>query len=236
MIYLYVKTHSITGLKYLGKATKDPYTYTGSGVDWKQHLKEHGKEHTTYILRECANNAELSEWGRYYSKLWNVAESREWANRIPETGGGSNHTEERKQLFRQQQLGKKKPPRTKEHTEKIAEQFKGKPNPKTSEGLRKWYSTNPDRSKIIEKVSESLKVWYQTNPEASHKKSIKRWDTIYQREKERYITAIQMAQAGKTSKEIFNATKFDNATIRKLRLKTHRIFEILPELKELVGT
>ena len=87
-IYLYVKTHQKTGLKYLGKTTQDPFTYLGSGVDWKLHLKEHGKEHSTKIIKECKTNSELSYWGRYYSELWNVAKSTEWANRIPETGGG----------------------------------------------------------------------------------------------------------------------------------------------------
>ena len=137
-IYLYVKTHNKTGLKYLGKTTKDPYVYLGSGVDWKLHLKEHGEDHNTEIIRECQSNQELNQWGRYYSNLWNVATNPEWANRIPETGGGGNHTEERKELYRQQQLGRKKPPRTKEHTEKIAVRARGKSNLKTSQGLRKW--------------------------------------------------------------------------------------------------
>jgi len=42
-IYLYKKTHNITGLQYLGKTiSKDPYSYTGSGVRWTNHLKKHG--------------------------------------------------------------------------------------------------------------------------------------------------------------------------------------------------
>ena len=40
--YLYVKTHNITGLKYFGKTTNDPYTYYGSGKYWLLHLKKHG--------------------------------------------------------------------------------------------------------------------------------------------------------------------------------------------------
>lgn len=89
-IYLYVKTHNKTGLKYLGKTkSKDPHRYKGSGADWKLHLKENGVDYTTEIIKECKNNAELNYWGRYYSNLWNVAHSNEWANRIPETGGGS---------------------------------------------------------------------------------------------------------------------------------------------------
>jgi hypothetical protein len=88
-IYLYVKTHNKTGLKYLGKTTsKNPHKYKGSGADWKTHLKEYGADYTTEIIKECQTNEELNQWGRYYSKLWNVVESIDWANRIPETGGG----------------------------------------------------------------------------------------------------------------------------------------------------
>lgn len=87
--YLYLKTHNKTGLKYLGKTTSpDPHKYIGSGKDWRTHLKKHGRNFTTEILKECSTNDELSQWGRYYSKLWDIAKSNEWANRIPETGGG----------------------------------------------------------------------------------------------------------------------------------------------------
>jgi hypothetical protein len=87
-IYLYVKTHAVTGLKYLGKTTRDPMNYSGSGVYWNKHLKAHGDQHTTEILRECLDDGELKEWGRYYSDLWNVTESDDWANLKPEEGDG----------------------------------------------------------------------------------------------------------------------------------------------------
>ena len=87
-IYLLVKTHSKTGLKYLCKTTKRKYEkYSGSGVYWRQHLKVHGKEHSTELIRECSSKEELREWGLHYSALWNVVDSEEWANLIPEDGG-----------------------------------------------------------------------------------------------------------------------------------------------------
>ena len=88
-IYLYKKTHNKTGLSYLGKTTKDPLKYLGSGIDWKAHIKEHGKDVSTEIIKECSTKEEVNHWGRYYSELWNIVESEHWANRIPETGGGS---------------------------------------------------------------------------------------------------------------------------------------------------
>lgn len=93
-IYLYVKTHNKTGLKYLGKTYQDPFRYSGSGKDWKHHIKEHGNDIHTDIIMVCHDKDELSYWGRYYSKLFRVTKAmddygnRIWANRIDETGGG----------------------------------------------------------------------------------------------------------------------------------------------------
>jgi hypothetical protein len=87
-IYLYKKTHNVTGFKYLGKTIKNPQKYKGSGKTWMAHIKEYGYDVTTEIIKECNTISELSYWGRYYSKLWDIVNSKEWANRIPETGGG----------------------------------------------------------------------------------------------------------------------------------------------------
>lgn len=87
-IYLYKKTHNKTGLNYLGKTTQDPFTYKGSGKRWGNHINKHGYDVTTEILRECQTNEEVKEWGLYYSALWNIVESREWANLKEEYGDG----------------------------------------------------------------------------------------------------------------------------------------------------
>jgi hypothetical protein len=131
IIYLYVKTHNKTGLKYLGKTTMpDPHAYTGSGVDWKKHLKEHGEDYTTEIIRECRTNQELNKWGRYYSELWNIVESPEWANRIPETGGGSCGPEAAKKIS-ETLKGRKKPLRSDSHKENLSKSTKGKAKPRS---------------------------------------------------------------------------------------------------------
>lgn len=89
IIYLYVKTHRKTGLKYLGMTTKkNPHKYRGSGDHWKAHIKKYGYDVDTEILRECKNFDEIKEWGLYYSELWNVVKDRAWANKIPEEGTG----------------------------------------------------------------------------------------------------------------------------------------------------
>ena len=237
LIYLYVKTHRKTGLKYLGKTTNiDPYTYQGSGADWKIHLKEHGYDCNTEIIKECYSNAELSKWGRYYSNLWNVAESLEWANRIPETGGGGNCTDDQKEVIRQKLLGKKKPPRKPEHTEKLAATRRGKPNPKTAEGLRKWHDSNPNRKDALQKISISIKQWYANNPTLSHAKILKSWDTRYLNDYNKYETIIRLIGQHKTNKEIVALIPIDGATLRKLRSQSHRVFSLFPEFKQLLST
>jgi hypothetical protein len=90
IIYLYKKTHNITGLKYLGKTTQDPFKYKGSGTYWSNHINKHGYDVTTEVLKECQSVDELKEWGIYYSDLWNIVESKEWANIRPESGDGGD--------------------------------------------------------------------------------------------------------------------------------------------------
>ena len=113
IIYLYKKTHKITGLQYLGKTvSKNPHAYPGSGVYWTRHLEMHGNDVETEILRECLSEEELKEWGIYYSKLWNVVESEQWANLIEEAGPGGMWSKESKQKLsetKKQELAKLTP-------------------------------------------------------------------------------------------------------------------------------
>ena len=89
MFYLYIKTHNKTGLKYLGKTNRDDYhTYPGSGVHWKRHLDKHGYDYSTRILLATEDNDELKETGLFFSKLFNIVESKEWANFQEEKGDG----------------------------------------------------------------------------------------------------------------------------------------------------
>lgn len=94
-IYLYKKTHNITGLKYLGKTTRDPFKYQGSGKYWSRHIAKHGNDVTTEILHECSSENELEEMGLYYSHLWNIVEDDGWANLKPEEGDGFGSEEMR---------------------------------------------------------------------------------------------------------------------------------------------
>lgn len=90
MIYLYVKTHNKTGLKYLGKTERDPQKYKGSGKYWRRHIKKYGYDVTTEVLLESNSLQEISETGLYYSELWNIVDSEKWANMRNETGDGGD--------------------------------------------------------------------------------------------------------------------------------------------------
>ena len=87
-IYLYVKTHRVTGLKYLGKTIRNPYTYNGSGLYWKRHLKEHGVDLETRILLATEDKDEFRETALFFSKMYNIVDSKDWANFREETGHG----------------------------------------------------------------------------------------------------------------------------------------------------
>lgn len=85
-IYLYLKTHKTTGLKYLGMTTQDPFKYCGSGDRWLRHLKKHGNNIHTEILFESQDEHEFSRVALEYSEKFDVVNSEEFANLVPEDG------------------------------------------------------------------------------------------------------------------------------------------------------
>ena len=129
--YLYKKTHNITDLKYLGRTTQNPFTYKGSGIYWKNHLKIHGINIRTDIIGIYNTLKELKEAGIYYSKLWNIVDDKQWANLISEEGFGAAsgedsiaHRPEIKEKARQRFLDNNPMKRP-----EIVSKFMGKNNP-----------------------------------------------------------------------------------------------------------
>lgn len=91
--YLCVKTHTITGLKYFCKTTKHHYErYSGSGVYWKRHLKEHGWHFTTELLGFYSNKEECNAAAIKFSLENDIVNAVDtngkkiWANSIIENG------------------------------------------------------------------------------------------------------------------------------------------------------
>ena len=91
--YLMVKRHCQTGMKYLCKTTRaNPIRYLGSGRHWRRHLKQHGKLVETIWCKLYEDRDELINTAMYLSGHYDVVNSKEWANEIPEDGlqGGQN--------------------------------------------------------------------------------------------------------------------------------------------------
>lgn len=99
-VHLYVKTHEVTGLKYFGRTTENPYTYVGSGVYWLRHLQKYGGRVSTRVVGTYVDEVELRNSALEFSAINNIAESTDWANLLPEDGGeagagwssGQDHT------------------------------------------------------------------------------------------------------------------------------------------------
>lgn len=123
--YLYIKQHSITGKFYFGKTTRtDVEKYYGTGIQWKNHIAYHGKEHIV-TLWYCLFHDEdsIREFALLCSQQWQIVESDDWLNLIPETGmdgsGGmlnKHHSDETKEKLRQANLGKT-------HSEEVKKQM-----------------------------------------------------------------------------------------------------------------
>ena len=155
MIYLYLKTHNKTGLSYLGKTKNDPYKYKGSGTYWKRHLEKHGNDVSTIVLESCENLERFGKLGSVYSLLWDVVNSKKFANLQTETGQSQPSEWEGQQAHLQSiaHLGGKKGhvpwnkgisnPRTPESIDKQRKTLTGK-----NRGKYKTNGNNPRATKV----------------------------------------------------------------------------------------
>ncbi len=107
IIYLYLK--EVPGLKYLGITTQNPYTYRGSGKYWINHLRSNkitSRNIKTTILFETLDRKELITNCNYYSNLWDVKNSKEFANLISEDGDCSINVIKQSKESREKQASK----------------------------------------------------------------------------------------------------------------------------------
>lgn len=138
-IYLYIKKHLVTGLKYFGKTAKqDPHSYVGSGTYWQRHIKKHGKKFVETIkIWEFQNQEEATSFALKFSEENNIVESKEWANLIPENGlDGAVKGSKRQKV-------------SEETKQKLSLANKGRVLPKFSEEKRKKMSESAKNRKPI---------------------------------------------------------------------------------------
>ena len=131
---LYIKEHSVTGMQYFGKTTKeDPYQYLGSGKRWLRHIKKHGTEHVknSWVSEPYIDSEEITQFALAFSADQNIVESKAWANLIAENGldgvcAGTIFTDEHKAKISAARLGKPRKPFTDEHKAKLSAAKLGK--------------------------------------------------------------------------------------------------------------
>ena len=160
MLYLYVKQHTKTKLKYFGKTTRDPYKYRGSGSYWKKHIRKHGVQHVVTIDLWAFNDQEkCTKFALTFSKNNNIIESNDWANLIDEDGRGGRGIPGRKQTLEERQkrsdalVGK---PKTEAHKQKLRKPKRDTYNMKKSEETRLKMS----KPKTIEtRIKMSGRIW-----------------------------------------------------------------------------
>lgn len=150
-IYLYVKTHNKTGLKYLGQTKNEPFKYKGSGKYWKRHIKLHGNDATTEVLLVTENKDELRAAGLHFSNLWDVVRSPDWANLMPESGHVVTTTDVIRSKISTALSGRK----LSDETRAKISAAKRNPSIETREKLRKAASGKKFSSLTRQRMSES---------------------------------------------------------------------------------
>lgn len=122
MTCLYIKQHRATGLRYFGKTERDVNKYHGSGLYWRNHLKQHGKHVDTIWSEKFTDSSLCQEFAEFFSEFFDIVDSDEWANLIPEDSKGGGAKKGRVTPWLN---GKKRP----EHANKMRERFVGEGNP-----------------------------------------------------------------------------------------------------------
>lgn len=169
---LYVKTHTITGLKYLGYTQRNPYKYLGSGSYWTAHLKKHGYTIDTEVLLETVSKEEIKSMGKYYSDLWNIVEAKDadgkkiWANLKPEEGVGGSiprtkpYPESARKIISQKLKGRVYGSYSPEHGANISRAKQGQ-----NKGINYEQLHGKDKSAIIRKnLSKKVKAYLRQHP------------------------------------------------------------------------
>ena len=85
---LMVKKHNKTGLLYFCKTVRleQAKSYSGSGVYWKRHLKEHGNDFSTLWISDVFYDSAIVKVAVSFSDTHDIVNSKLWANLIPENG------------------------------------------------------------------------------------------------------------------------------------------------------
>ena len=158
IIYLYIKQHSITQLKYFGKTTKNPFKYLGSGKRWVSHIRKHGVEHVQTIEVFEFNDIErCKEFATRFSIENDIVNSKDWANLTFESGtdGGyrqNNHFKIYNAI-----------PRSKYHCERISQSKKGVATKKYSVVVNDIeYESQAEAARCLNVSEQTIRNWFKS--------------------------------------------------------------------------
>lgn len=177
--FLMVKMALGTNLKYLCQTSKpDPISYKGSGLRWLKHIKKHKSHIVTWVIESYNSKDDLKKSGIYYSDLWNIVESKDWANLKKEEGdGGGSGKIGRKWKVRNTSNMKGGKNRTLSTSERkrISDRMKGKnprnlfpPTEKQTIHSKKFrlLGTEASKKKIKAIISENNYILFNSKKEA----------------------------------------------------------------------
>lgn len=88
-----IKTHNLTGLKYLcyTRSSGAYYdNYKGSGKIWKRHIKKYGDDIKTELLFETDDFQKFKDYAIETSIKLDIVNSNDWANLKIEEGDGGD--------------------------------------------------------------------------------------------------------------------------------------------------
>ena len=161
---------------YLGKTTLNNHdSYLGSGKYWKLHIKKHNlhpKDIKTWVLHETEDKDDLIKIGLYYSKLFNIVDSKIWANLKDESGDGGITVKdlwngEKNPFFNRgyKQLGEKNPMYKKGYL------ISGEKHPLYGKKNPKWGEIGKRKRKTVDQFDlygNFIKTWEGMREAARH--------------------------------------------------------------------
>lgn len=128
MLYLLVKEHNLTGLKYLCKKSAHSFAecekYKGSGTYWKKHLDKHGNDVKTTCIFVTEDKQEFKKTATKYSKEYDVVNSKQWANLCVEEGQGGNTVVDKFEHGNKTSIGLHQPNVRQKHLDFLKEHIK----------------------------------------------------------------------------------------------------------------
>lgn len=166
MIYLYVKTHRKTGLKYFGKTTKDPMKYSGSGSRWLKHLKKHGHDVETVVVGSFEDQDDATAFALRFSHDNCIVEDDGWANLMEENALDGAPVGHPGHKFTQTQLEKlaaasKKQWEDPAYRERLSRSQSASWTPERHEAHQRWLAVHWSDER---KVAHSQKLSGRPNP------------------------------------------------------------------------